>query len=52
MLDGHLRFVEGDQTHELRTGDCLQLGPPTTCTFVNAGEQPCRYLVVLNKSGR
>nr|WP_269329090.1 XRE family transcriptional regulator [Kineosporia babensis] len=52
MLSGHLRFIEGEQVHELDAGDCLQLGPPAVCTFVNPGESPCRYLVVLNKSGR
>jgi transcriptional regulator with XRE-family HTH domain len=49
MLSGHLRFVEGDQVHELDVGDCLQLGPPADCVFVNAAAAPCRYLIVLDK---
>ncbi|MGW8566367.1 helix-turn-helix domain-containing protein [Isoptericola sp. NPDC055881] len=49
VLDGALRFVEGGTVHELGAGDCLQLGPPADCTFVNASGAPCRYLVVLDK---
>jgi len=49
VLDGALRFVEGDLVHELQAGDCLQLGAPADCTFVNATRAPCRYLVVLAK---
>ncbi|GAB4057242.1 helix-turn-helix domain-containing protein [Catellatospora paridis] len=49
MLSGHLRFVEGDQVHELDTGDCLQLGAPADCVFVNPTAAPCRYLIVLDK---
>ncbi len=52
MLSGHLRFVEGGQVHELDAGDCLQLGPPADCVFVNAAATPCRYLVVLHKVAR
>jgi transcriptional regulator with XRE-family HTH domain len=51
VLRGRLRFHEGDTVHELRTGDCLQLGPPTTCTFVNPTRTGCRYLVALIKRG-
>jgi transcriptional regulator with XRE-family HTH domain len=47
VLDGRLTFVEGEETHELETGDCLELGPPKDCTFKNAGTRPCVYLVAL-----
>jgi len=47
VLDGRLRFVEGETVHELAAGDCLQLGPPAPTAFVNATERPCRYLVAL-----
>lgn len=50
VLDGHLRFVEGDEIHELDTGDCLELGPPRPCTFVNPTSNPVRYLVVVSKT--
>ena len=30
-------------------GDCLQLGPPAPCAFVNPGSEPCRYLVALTR---
>jgi transcriptional regulator with XRE-family HTH domain len=49
MLDGHLRFREGDTVHELDTGDCLQLGAPASCAFVNPTAKTCRYLVALTK---
>lgn len=47
VLDGHLTFHEGTAVHELATGDCLQLGPPADCAFVNRTATPCRYLVAL-----
>jgi len=49
ILDGHLRFHEGPVSHDLRTGDCLQLGPPSPTTFHNPATTPCRYLVALVK---
>jgi transcriptional regulator with XRE-family HTH domain len=49
VLEGELRFVEGEMVHELSTGDCLQLGAPAACTFVNPTEVACRYLVALVK---
>ncbi|MEU2199867.1 XRE family transcriptional regulator [Isoptericola sp. NPDC019482] len=49
VLDGELRFVEGEQVHDLGPGDCLQLGAPADCTFVNATRSASRYLVVLDK---
>ena len=49
ILDGNLRFREGSQVHELRTGDCLQLGAPSATTFHNPGTAACRYLVALVK---
>jgi transcriptional regulator with XRE-family HTH domain len=42
-----LLFIEGRVEHRLEAGDCLQLGPPEDCVFVNPGRQPCRYLVAL-----
>lgn len=50
VLSGHLRFVEGRQVHELDAGDCLQLGPPADCAFVNPTATVCRYLVVLGRA--
>ncbi|TCK21575.1 helix-turn-helix domain-containing protein [Pseudonocardia endophytica] len=50
VLDGHLRFREGEQTHELDAGDCLELGPPQPCAYVNPGTTACRYLVALTRS--
>ncbi len=49
MLEGHLRFREGAVDHELDPGDCLALGAPQPCTFVNPTRRPCRYLVALTK---
>ncbi|MFD9962451.1 helix-turn-helix domain-containing protein [Amycolatopsis sp. NPDC058986] len=45
VLDGHLRFREGETEHELDAGDCLQLGPPAPCAFINPTTETCRYLV-------
>lgn len=47
MMEGQLIFTEGEQTHHLSPGDCLQLGPPQACVFSNPGNKPCRYLVAL-----
>ena len=47
VLEGRLLFHEGDTEHDLAAGDCLQLGAPAPCTFVNATDEACRYLVAL-----
>lgn len=44
---GRLTFVEGRTEHDLRAGDCLQLGPPARCTFANPASRPCRYVVAV-----
>jgi transcriptional regulator with XRE-family HTH domain len=49
VLEGRLRFREGTTDHELDPGDCLQLGPPAPCTFINPTRAPCRYLVALTR---
>lgn len=47
VTEGVLLFQEGGQAHRLEAGDCLQLGAPADCTFINPGRRPCRYLVAL-----
>lgn len=47
MLEGRLLFREGCTEHELRAGDCLELGPPAPCSFINPTRRSCRYLVAL-----
>ncbi|CAG9178783.1 helix-turn-helix domain-containing protein [Cupriavidus pinatubonensis] len=47
LRSGSLVFQEGEITHELEAGDCLQLGPPAPCTFFNRGSKPCSYVVAL-----
>ena len=47
MLKGTLHFIEGTETHELRSGDCLQLGTPANCRFENRQRTACKYLVVV-----
>jgi quercetin dioxygenase-like cupin family protein len=49
VLEGCLRFQEGDVEHDLHAGDCLELGPPTPSTYRNTTDRPCRYLVVLSR---
>lgn len=52
VLDGTLVFVEGPVRHRLHKGDCLELGPPADCVFVNETGRPCRYVVAALASGR
>ncbi|PLQ00632.1 helix-turn-helix domain-containing protein [Cupriavidus pauculus] len=47
VLDGTLVFEEGELAHTLAAGDCLQLGPPAPCTFINPGPDACVYVVAL-----
>jgi transcriptional regulator with XRE-family HTH domain len=49
VLDGRLHFREGHLEHVLHTGDCLELGEPSTCIFTNPTPASCRYLVALAK---
>lgn len=52
LQQGELVFMEGDTRHEMKAGDCLELGPPNDCRFINETTQPCVYLVVrLNQAG-
>ena len=51
VIEGHLRFHEGDDVHELDVGDCLQLGSPAPCAYVNPMRRQCRYLVAVVKRG-
>ena len=52
LQEGELVFQEGDPRHEMKAGDCLELGPPNDCRFINETESSCVYLVVrLNQSG-
>ncbi|HBL4689549.1 helix-turn-helix transcriptional regulator [Citrobacter sedlakii] len=53
LQHGELVFVEGETRHEMKAGDCLELGPPNDCRFINESAQTCVYLVVrLNLAGR
>jgi transcriptional regulator with XRE-family HTH domain len=47
VLSGTLTFIEGEAAHTLAAGDCLELGPPSDCTFRNERNRPCRYAVVI-----
>lgn len=47
VRQGTLTFKEGELTHELAVGDCLQLGLPAPCTFINAGTEACVYVIAL-----
>jgi transcriptional regulator with XRE-family HTH domain len=48
VLSGRLAFAEGEKVHDLRKGDCLQLGHPQECTFENTSPSvKCRYLVAV-----
>jgi transcriptional regulator with XRE-family HTH domain len=47
ILKGALHFTEGPEIHDLRSGDCLQLGSPTDCKFENRQRTLCAYLVIV-----
>ncbi|WP_432240089.1 helix-turn-helix domain-containing protein [Herbaspirillum robiniae] len=47
VLEGELVFVEGELRHEMREGDCLELGPPMNCIFKNESGVDCKYAVVV-----
>jgi transcriptional regulator with XRE-family HTH domain len=49
VLAGELRFREGQVQHVLRAGDCLELGEPAACSFRNATDASCRYLVAVSR---
>ena len=52
VLEGTLRFRQGEEVHDLAAGDCFRLGPPADCVFANPGKALCRYLVaVLHRAG-
>ncbi len=48
VLEGALVFEEGPLRHELAPGDCLALGAPADCAYVNpSATQACIYLVAV-----
>jgi quercetin dioxygenase-like cupin family protein len=47
ILQGHLRFHEGDTEHELRPGDCLQLAPRH---HAHSSTRPARPAVTSSRS--
>ncbi|KQV32574.1 LacI family transcriptional regulator [Rhizobium sp. Root1203] len=51
IADGELTFAEGDVVHQLKSGDCLLLGPAADCEFRNRGAVNCRYVVTVLKAG-
>lgn len=52
LQQGELVFIEGNTRHMMQAGDCLELGPPSDCRFVNESRESCTYLIVrLNHSG-
>ncbi|MGY1809929.1 helix-turn-helix domain-containing protein [Blastococcus sp. SYSU D00669] len=49
VLEGRLAFREGEVVHELAVGDCLELGEPQPCAYLNTGPASCRYLVAVTR---
>ena len=47
VIAGRLDFVEGQTTHRMGPGDCLELGPPADCTYRAPGPEPAVYLVAV-----
>ena len=52
ILGGCLTFIEGEATHRLGTGDCLELGAPADCAFRNDQSGPCLYVVMVLKGAQ
>ncbi|MFJ4348398.1 helix-turn-helix domain-containing protein [Pseudomonas sp. NPDC089401] len=50
VIKGELVFTEGTVQHRMSEGDCLELGPPTDCTFFNDSGELCVYAVVVLKA--
>lgn len=51
LQEGELVFLEAATRHAMQAGDCLELGPPNDCRFINESAAACRYLIVrLNHS--
>ncbi|WP_058910130.1 helix-turn-helix domain-containing protein [Entomohabitans teleogrylli] len=51
VLSGELVFLEGRSRHQMRAGDCLALGPPGDCEFINQSAANCSYLIVRFNEG-
>ncbi|MEP3248406.1 MAG: XRE family transcriptional regulator [Sneathiella sp.] len=49
VQEGCLTFEEGNDVHTLFAGDCLTLGPPANCAFVNNSKIPCLYVVIVSR---
>lgn len=47
VYEGKLTFIEGDKTHNLETGDVLELGSPKDREFSNQSSKPCQYIVTV-----
>ncbi len=48
VLAGRLRFIEGEETFDLGPGDCLSLGPPADCEYVNpSATEGCAYIIAI-----
>lgn len=47
VLEGELTFAEGAVQHHMSAGDCLELGLPADCAFINENDADCTYLVAV-----
>ncbi|RUQ66105.1 helix-turn-helix domain-containing protein [Azospirillum doebereinerae] len=52
VVEGRLCFRQGEASYDLAPGDCLRLGPPEDCVFVNPGTTPCRYVIAILRRDR
>ena len=52
VMAGRLTFTQSTEAYDLRSGDCLRLGPPADCRFENPGGAPCRYIVAVLRRAR
>jgi transcriptional regulator with XRE-family HTH domain len=50
VLEGQLRFTQGETVYEMEAGDSFRLGPPAPSEFRNPGRTLCRYIVAVLRS--
>ena len=47
LMEGRLTIEEAGEVQALAAGDCLEFGEPSDTAYLNPGEAPCRYVVVV-----
>ncbi len=51
ILKGQLRYQIGEETFELKSGDCVYIPKGTSHTWINLHQQPARIIAILTPGG-